>query len=544
MEHLNFSELLDWFWLYRHVIGPVLALMVLLILVKLWWNQVKYFALNVRYGFPGLGRVARASRKPQSPDVSYRGVTWYTSERSLCAEYHPYYNNFADKCDPDFFEKCEDYLNKTGQLGRKEKGLLLWLATFALVIFEAVGFAYVLAPFMARNVSPNAASMLAWMIAFMLSIILVPLTDKMGQQLHKNSLLSKIRLWHADARKSGKAKKLEPDSRIKIDTTHGDDEEPNYIKILNRVDCDARPTPGWKISAITVLLIAFIAVGAYIIRSNTISGLETEEVNASPFATAVNADAGSSASPFDLPQAAKNDNAGADKKAANEEAHAKLVAYKTTFVILSVIFIGVQVFGVLMGYFYSLAGKESAKASRYIQGFNNAREFVHHYRQLRDRVARDAQAKLASLQQLVEERHDTSGSELHGRTRGAFALYLDEMQEQEMATARRSATRQAAIPEPAITTPGHVPAPIAEPATPPSVPATPPAASLPHAVTATALGNETTLLAGLGDLTAWSDAELADMAAELHLPLERLQRKQRMQRQIAQARQAQASGEV
>jgi hypothetical protein len=46
------------------------------------------------------------------------------------------------------------------------------------------------------------------------------------------------------------------------------------------------------------------------------------------------------------------------------------------------------------------------------------------------------------------------------------------------------------------------------------------------------------LIAGLGDLTQWSDAELADMASGLGVPLDALQRRQALQRKIAQARAA------
>jgi hypothetical protein len=536
--------------------------MVLAVVIKVWWEKVRYFVLNVAYGFPFVGRVARASRKPQTIDGSHDDVLWYASERMLCADFYPHYDNFAERCDPEFFEKCEDYLNKTGQLGRKEKGMLMWIATFALVIFEAVGFAYVLAPFMARNVSANAAGMLAWMIAFMLSIILVPLTDKMGQQLHKNSLLNKIRVWHADARKSGHAKKLEPNTHIKIATTDEDDDEPNYIKILNRVDCGARPTAGWKISAFTVLMITAIAIGAYVIRSHTIAGLETEEVNASPF-TALSTDAGNGASPFDLPGAAKHDDAKADKRAAGEEVHSKIVAYKTTFVILSVIFIGVQVFGILVGFFYSIAGEESKKAAKYIHGFNNAKEFVNHYRQLRDRVSRDAQAKLGALQQMVEERHDTSGDgDLRNMPRGTFIRYVEEEQEREArAEVRRhnvrtnadaspgpvaSARTVAASPapmEPPAEVPGHhtlepameVAQQVAQPV---PVPAPAPAPAPAAAHEAPVGDASAALIAGLGDLTQWSDAELADMASGLGVPLDALQRRQALQRKIAQARAA------
>ncbi len=45
------------------------------------------------------------------------------------------------------------YLNKAEESGRSEKGPLLWGLIIFLILLEAVGFAYVLAPFMAKNAS-------------------------------------------------------------------------------------------------------------------------------------------------------------------------------------------------------------------------------------------------------------------------------------------------------------------------------------------------------------------------------------------------------
>lgn len=543
MGHMGFSEIFSWLSLHHMVVWSLLALVVLTTFVMEWRQQVRYFMLNVRYGFPWIGRVARAARKPQSTDGSYRGVTWYASERMLCADYHPYYRSLDDRCHPVFFEHCQDYLNKTGQLGRRDKGALLWLATFALVIFEAVGFAYVLAPFLARNVSANAADMLSWVIALMLSIILVSLTDKMGRQLHKNTMLKKIRIWHADARKNGRVEKLEPDTEIKIDTTHRDNDKPNYIKILNRIDAKAHPTAGWEISVITVLAIAAIAMGAYVIRSHTLDGLEAEQVSASPVVALVAES--SAATPFDLPGVARNDSGNADERAASERVNAQIIAYKTAFAMLSVIFIGIQVVGILFGFFYSLAGKESARASRYIRGFNNARDFSDHYRMLRDEVASEAQARLSMLQALVGERHHISGNERAGKPRATFAQYLQEKREQESRDRvekevaaerekelrlRREQARQRSEGEAAGEA---VPVPTARPSV----------CTL-EAAPASIIGDEAKAIAGLGDLTGWTDDELADIAAELDLPLERLQRRQRMQKQIAQVKRAMPSAGV
>lgn len=554
---MSFSEIFNWLSLHRLVVWSLLTLTGLTIIVMKWREQVRYFTLNVRYGFPSIGRLARAARKPQLLDVTYRGVTWYASERMVCADYHPYYRGLDDRCHPVFFEHCEDYLNKSGQLGRREKGALLWLGIITLVIFEVVGFAYVLAPFMARNVSANAADVLGWMIAFMLSVILVPLTDKMGRQLYKNTLLKKIRAWHADARKNGVAEKLEPNTEIKIDTTNRDNNKPNYIKTLNRIDAEARPTPGWKVSFITVMVISAIAVGAYVIRSHTLDVLETEQANASPFVALTTE--GSAMTPFDLPGVAKSANDTADQRGTRERVDLQIATYKIAFVLLSVIFVGVQACCVMFGFFYSLAGEESVKASRYIRGFNNAREFSNHYRMLRDKVARDAQARLSMLQALIEERRGTSGKREAGKakTKATFAHYLQEKREQESG---ERIEREIALEEEkalklqrehARVRPEKVPRETAATAVPASTPRpsassvvvsptsiSPSVTGIAETRSTSAVVHEANLVAALGDLTGWADYELADMAAELGLPFERLQRKQQMQKRIAQVRHA------
>ena len=109
MEYIGFSEIFNWLSLHRVVIWPLLVLTGLTVILMKWREQVRYFMLNVRYGFPWIGRVASAARKLQSLDANYRGVTWYTSERTVCADYYPYYRNLDDRCHPVFFEHCEDY---------------------------------------------------------------------------------------------------------------------------------------------------------------------------------------------------------------------------------------------------------------------------------------------------------------------------------------------------------------------------------------------------------------------------------------------------
>jgi hypothetical protein len=524
------SDITAFIWLYWQAILLVLLTLVAITCVVIWWGKVKYFFLNLRWGFPLFGRIARASRQAFDLKYEFKGAPFDANEDELCEAYYKYYEPLVGK-DAVYFECCEDYLNKTQQLRRHEKSVLLWFATFLLVAFEAVGFAYVLAPFINRNVSANVAGLLAWTIAIMISIILVPLADQTGRQWHKNSLLKKIRVWYRGARGRYSAEALQGDDRIMIKTTHLDDgpDHPKYLKLLSRIECGARAESEWRITAITVLLISAIAIGAYVVRSNTIAGLETEEVNASPFA------AQASRSAFELPKAAVADNGAADKRAASDIAHSKVVAYKTTFVLLSVIFIGVQVFGVMVGFLYSLAGAQNVQASKYIGRFNNAREFEEFYKQARNRVARDAQAKLSALQQVLYR--DDVGANRHDNTpRPTFTLFVQKRFEEEAQTDAN--TRMPHAEPKAVDISSAPPQRDAAPAT-QSTAFVPPPGAIAEPGRYAAGGDPdpvTAQVEKLGDLLECSDVELGEISSSLGIPLDRLKRRQNLQRKIAMAK--------
>ncbi len=91
-----------------------------------------------------------------------------------------------------------------------------------------------LAPFMAKNASSNEQTMLAWFVAFLLSIAAVFLTELTGKEWHKNSLLKKIRGWWEI---EGKQKKLNlmPEKDISIDKTYNDNNSLKFQQVLNRV---------------------------------------------------------------------------------------------------------------------------------------------------------------------------------------------------------------------------------------------------------------------------------------------------------------------
>ena len=544
---------------YRYVVWPLVGLMVLAIVVMRWWDEVKYFFLNLGCSFPVVGYVASASRRSQVEGREEGSdTTWYKTERELCAKYHRFYERVNK--DAAFYEKCANYLNKVEERGRKPTGMVLWIASIFLVILEAFIFALVLSPFIATNISANQAEFSAIIVSLLIGTILVPATHLMGAEIHKNGLISKARLWHMQAKRDNDAQKLQSDSNVDLDHTDLDNGQPKYLHIINRVQHNATVTPTWWKTIIAVVLISVFAVGAYLIRSSTINEMETQQVNASPYSMSESDSPFSSGgnSPFELPSEAVADGQQADERAASEVADDRIFAYKLTFIILSVIFVGVQIIGVLIGMFRSFAGIQSKEAAGYITGFSSAGEFAAYHELKREQVARDAEAQLSSLQERIEHRHDLGGSTDRGDRR-SFALYVRESEghkartqeeterkrqleaeraeEAELDKLRRDVARQRE--REAIL--GGVPQPIPVTATPVAVAvmvATPPVEPAPVAEnTAVPAGeDQAALIAGLGDLTLYTDSELSSIGQELGLDHQVLLSKQKVQSAIKRAK--------
>jgi len=446
MELLN--TLFNAISLYRYIFWPLFGLMMLVIIFIRWWDQVSYFFLNFWASFPALGFISRLSKSHEPRRLGTGRISWHPSEEALCGKYYQYYR--STNRDANFYHRCVNYLNKVGERGRKPTGIILWLCSIVLVILEAFIFALVLSPFIANNITANQAELSAIIISILIGVILVPATHLMGAQLHKNSLFSKIRYWYKEAFREGNARGLESNSAVTLENTNVDDSDPAYLQMLNRVNHSLGARREYVITLITLVLISTFAIGAYFIRSATINALDTQQINGSPFSQ--NGDANNSPfeqsetsnqSPFQLPNEAAKDNQQADKRATTEITNNKVFASKLTFAILSVIFIGVQLIGILIGYFRSFAGIESKSAAKYIGNFSSSEEFSAWYARQRERVERDAQNKLVALQSKMALGRTSSGNSMNTDVR-TFADYINgKLRDQHSHQAEQKLAQQA-----------------------------------------------------------------------------------------------------
>ena len=163
----------------RLLISIILLSLITAVIIMKYWDRVKFWWTCTWYSFPVIGKISKLSKDITSVDEK----GWFSSETTLCSDFHRYYDRF-DK-DPEHYDRCKSYLSKADELGRKPFPLIMWIVVFALVILEALGFAYVLAGFTIPGASESLQQYGAFGIALIISIILVGFTHWTGHEVYK-----------------------------------------------------------------------------------------------------------------------------------------------------------------------------------------------------------------------------------------------------------------------------------------------------------------------------------------------------------------------
>jgi len=396
------------------------------------WQEVKFWWLNFTYNFPVIGKISRLAKDIEGFDENHK---WFYSEERLCRDYY----NFYEKVDVDdeSYDEAKDYLHAAGELGRKPTPTFIWIMIFVLVIVEAFGFAYVLAGFTIPGASEATQQKGAIGVAAMLAILLVWLTHLTGQELHKNTLIKKIRRWYKNDNAGGHNwRDLKPDENlITIDNTFDDKESPNYIRMLNRLDVNDKVQATYTKTILTLAFIIAVAIGATYIRHQVLvqeiassheSAMNIFNDDASPFG---DADSGDDADIGALFGDSAADDAKEDLSALFGEAESSSSSSvkksngvsiedetnqkggDATFMILGLLFVFIQILGIFFGMHYDFAGRESKEAYECLRGFSTKKAFLSYYERAKTHIARIAQRQLQKLQHKMNIINDNSGTD-------------------------------------------------------------------------------------------------------------------------------------
>jgi len=430
--------------------SPVLAwnivsVMAAMVVMVSLWDKLKWWWLNFWASFPLIGRIATLSKDLNRANGLWSN--WFNSEKVLCRNYKKF---VRIQDEHDFYEKIE-YLSKARDNGRKPTPGWLKLLTVSMVFVEAMGFSYVLAGYTLPGASENLQQTGAYGIAFLISIILVALTHYSGSELHKS-----IKIKHARSEwNDSKDKTIFESCDVPISKPQStDDGQPGYKQLINRVGAHQ----SYIITSLTVVFVIVVAVFATYVRGQVLEKTLHEEVVAKSaqmnIANPVNSDGlnmeeEKTGNPA-LPDADIAQNQAAIDKAVKDETSIDRHGGWGTFIVLAFVFVFLQILGVIFGFRWGFAGRNSEAAYKAIGGgrYTTYADVREHYKEIAD----TAQAKLEILQQKLMVRNCRVGTE-GMNTNNTFYdfMELDRQEESPDNYNKRQHTEQkVALPQVAV----------------------------------------------------------------------------------------------
>lgn len=394
---------------YPVAVWSIVSVLLAAIVISALWDKVKWWWMNTWYSFPLIGHVARLSK-----DVSIDQQSGaFQGDLKLCRDYKKF---IQLRNEHDFNEKIS-YLTKAGDLGRSGTPVFIWLLTTLLVFVEAMGFSYVLAGYTIPGASENTQQMGALGIAFLISVLLVALTHFSGHELYRSGKIKQARRSWLDA---GRKSDLFTKEVALAEPQNVDDPLPVYTQLINRVGAH----PQYAITIATVIFVAVVAVGATFVRGKVLEKMLTQEV--ASMSLSIDAGAGSGELKLDglvLPTHDQAQVQDTKDKVVKDAQDLDRSGGWGTFIVLAVIFVFLQFLGVLFGYKWGFAGKQSADAFRAIgKGrFTSYEDVRAHYRN----VADAAQAQLSSLDQRRQEKGGSGTSSAAQARKTNFKEFMD-----------------------------------------------------------------------------------------------------------------------
>ncbi len=364
-----FTQLMQ-FKMGLNTIALILSVITSIVLLYKYWNDIFFWRMNYFYRWPLIGRMS-SHKKNLHLDAK---TGWFDGEKQLCADFYPMYWKYAQKSE-GFYEDCKDYLAKASETGRtpipKLRSIVLWLFVFG----EAVIFSQLILAF-AGELSNNQITWIAPVIALLIAIVLLFLTEKTGHELYKNFQINKIRVWHASD-KEASHNIPRPNLHVRLDKNHLDASDADYQQILNRLDdVNAEVTPTYWNTIGTGILIAIIAIVAFTERAS----LNVDIIADTP--------------------------AGA----------------YATYLFYSIVFLSIQAMGIALGYTYGFASKEGKKAWEETHKFLTSDDYLMPYKIKADHYAFLGQNRLSELQKYIRSVIKNEDSEKVDKTFLAYAI--------------------------------------------------------------------------------------------------------------------------
>ena len=383
---------------YHRAVIALIFIVVAVIFIKRHFDDIRLWLMCLWYRTPLIGKNARLAR-----DLRLTDDGWFASEITLCADFDMQLRRRAD--DPALYDKATRYLQKVQEHGRRPMGVWHWLWILVLVIAEAAMFGYVLAGYVTPGGSEALQLQGALVIGTLIASVLVWMTHMMGKELHKRALIRKARTWWHEYKEEPRPNLTDAKGHVGLSDNEKDDDAPEYIQLLNRVEHNHNATPGGGvlIGATTFLIVVF-AVGAFYVRSQTQQTLLAEDAQ-----LAVQSTSTYSFGTNDLPDEVVSEQEAAADRLEDQIKEWKLKAGNVTFVLLAILFGCIQLFGVSLGRTHSLVGRESRRACVLTSRFGSSGQFRIWHEQMEARIGRIADSMLSTMQGKLGRRASSEG---------------------------------------------------------------------------------------------------------------------------------------
>jgi len=355
--------------------------------IDLWW-------LNFWYSLPVIGKIARLSKDSSR---YARDKSWTNAERTLCNDY----KRFLHLSSEEEFNKRIDYLAKANDTGRSPTPGWLFLVLGMLIIAEGMGFSYLLGSWMAMEGSENTRLLLMGAIVLVICVVLGFLTHNAGHQLFRTNL---IRRCQKEWRDEGQTGPLRSQNMTLKDDQRLDDKQPHYTQCINRVGSDG----SYALVGLAAVVILVIAVASTVMR---VKHLEAEMGRETVQAASVQTQGAADGNPFantQLPAEITAPQAAAEAKAKADINNSSTVEGLSAFVMLAFIFVVTQIVGIIAGYKWGFAGKNSKDAYKSTLGFSTFDDYTRYF----SPILATAEAKLSNLQQRMMGRDGNVGLRL------------------------------------------------------------------------------------------------------------------------------------
>jgi hypothetical protein len=169
-------------------LGISLALIIFLI----WLRRTKeFFWTDFWYAFPWFGGLHKSIREknlhPVRDDVTGEIIT--PAQQALISTYF----NQIGVITRERFHRAYRFLLLAKQSDRRPMPMWGLPILFLLLLAEGLGFGMLLAPFIAAEITPNAAEIIGFAIAFVMAIIAAGLTHAAGAEFYESGLIAKMR---------------------------------------------------------------------------------------------------------------------------------------------------------------------------------------------------------------------------------------------------------------------------------------------------------------------------------------------------------------